>query len=371
MENKPIFDNPSGANQASVLIKVIQSLTWIIVILIITILGLILYPKDIWPGMPNFNKNEKVEDANFVVSETKIRSLPPNTWQAPDFAKISENKDLIEYGKELIANTSKYLGPKGSVARLTNGMNCQNCHLNAGTTPFGNNYSAVWSTYPKFRERSGAIESIEKRVNDCMERSLNGKPLKEDSKEMIAIKAYIQWLGTDVKKGETPIGAGIVTLKSLSRPADPIKGEVIFKEKCQSCHGANGEGQLKEDKITYQYPPLWGKHSYNIGAGLYRLSRFAGYVRFNMPLGASYTNPLLSEEEAWDIAAFVNSQDRPAKDLSKDWPNISGKPFDHPFGPFADNFDEKHHKYGPFDPIIEAKNKLKEEKDNNGKKAKI
>jgi thiosulfate dehydrogenase len=48
---------------------------------------------------------------------------------------------------------------------------------------------------------------------------------------------------------------------------------------------------------------------------------------------------------------------RPKKDLTGDWPNISGKPIDHPFGPFADKYDEKQHKYGPFKPIKEAKQK--------------
>ena len=368
-----MFENQSGSEQIRTLIKVIQSMTWVIAILIITIIGLIVYPMDIWPGMWNFNNKTQFENSlgTTVASSLAAPSLPPDTWKAPDTSGITSNKELINYGKELIVNTSIYLGPKGKVARLTNGMNCQNCHLNAGTTPFGNNYSAVWSTYPKFRERSGAIESIEKRVNDCMERSLNGKPLNEDGKEMKAIMAYIEWLGSNVKKGETPVGAGIVTIKSLSRQADPIKGKTIYAEKCQSCHGAEGAGVLREDRLAYTYPPLWGKHSYNIGAGLYRLSRLAGYIRFNMPLGASYVNPLLSEEEAWDIAAFINTQERPSKDLSKDWPNIGGKPFDHPFGPFADNFDEKQHKLGPFDPIIEVKKKLKEQKDKNAKKGTI
>src|SRR5258708_3287515 len=82
----------------------------------------------------------------------------------------------------------------------SNGMNCQNCHLEAGTKFFGNNYSAVASTYPKLRERSGTIESIEKRVNDCIERSLNGKAIGNDSKEMRAFVAYIKWVGKDVEK---------------------------------------------------------------------------------------------------------------------------------------------------------------------------
>jgi thiosulfate dehydrogenase len=44
---------------------------------------------------------------------------------------------------------------------------------------------------------------------------------------------------------------------------------------------------------------------------------------------------------------------RPAKDLSRDWPDISKKPFDHPFGPYTDSFSENQHKYGPYGPIKE------------------
>ena len=73
---------------------------------------------------------------------------------------------------------------------------------------------------------------------------------------------------------------------------------------------------------------------------------------------ASFKSPDLTDEEAWDVAAFVNSQPRPSKIFKEDWPDISKKPFDHPFGPFADGFTEAQHKYGPFKPIIEAqKNK--------------
>jgi thiosulfate dehydrogenase len=78
-----------------------------------------------------------------------------------------------------------------------------------------------------------------------------------------------------------------------------------------------------------------------------------------MPLGASHSNTILSDEEAWDVAAFVNSMPRPHKDLSKDWPDISGKPVDHPFGPYHDGFSEEQHKYGPFEPIIKKREELK------------
>lgn len=276
-------------------------------------------------------------------------------WTGADTARLTfldeEQGALIRYGRELIVNTAAYLGPKGSVAALTNGMNCQNCHLDAGTKPWGNNYGAVWSTYPKFRARSGGQESVEKRVNDCMERSLNGTALDSSSREMRAIVAYMQWLGTGIRKEQKPKGSGIVELAYMDRAADPVKGAVVFTAKCASCHGNDGQGILKADGITYQYPPLWGENSYNQGAGLFRLSRFAGYVKANMPQGASWERPQLTDEEAWDVAAFVNAQPRPAKDLSTDWPDIAQKPVDHPFGPYKDPYSEQQHKFGPFGPI--------------------
>lgn len=318
------------------------------------------------PGFLRINQQSNSSNSDAVASNNAMKSNQiqfdkNKIWMAADIESIpeSESKAMIEYGRDLIANTAKYLGPNGSVAQISNGMNCQNCHLEAGTKPFGNNYSAVASTYPKFRERSGSIETIFKRVNDCIERSLNGKALDTLSKEMQAIKAYIEWLGVDVPKGEKPKGSGIVELPFLKRAADPVKGKIAYQQHCTSCHTDTGAGKLNSDGITYQYPPLWGAKSYNTGAGLFRLSRFAGYIKQNMPFGASYQNIILTDEEAWDLAAYVNSQDRPQKDLKMDWPKIAGKPIDHPFGPYADTFSEQQHKYGPFEAIAAAKKQAK------------
>lgn len=293
-----------------------------------------------------------------VVKEVKHAD---NLWQPPAEATITVDAvgDEIRYGKELIAHTADYLGPQGSVMAISNGMNCQNCHLDAGTKPFGNNYSAVASTYPKFRARSGSEETIEKRINDCFERSLNGKALADDSREMRAMVSYIKWLGTGVPKGESPEGSGLVELAYLDQPADPAKGKLVYEEKCIICHGKNGEGIKAPGATSWTYPPLWGKDSYNNGAGLFRLSRFAGYIKVNMPLGSTYSKPQLTDAEAWNIAAYVNSLPRPEKDLSNDWPDVSKKPIDHPFGPFADGFSDQQHKYGPFTPIVETRKSKK------------
>lgn len=340
------------------LTKVLILISGLLIITVFLMLGMVYYQLFGYKE----HKEELVEAKPAIKTDTSF----VNVWTAPAEWRLMklepEEQKLIKYGKELVAHTSEYLGPKGSVSKISNGMNCQNCHLNAGTQPWGNNYFAVEANYPKFRERSGAIEDQVKRVNDCFERSLNGKALDSSSHEMQAILTYIKWLGSDVPKKITPKGTGIFKIKGLSRPSDPEKGRIVYEAKCQSCHQASGEGVLAENGKSFIYPPLWGKNSYNFGAGLYRISNFAGYIKYNMPLGASYENPQLSDEEAWDLAAFVNSQPRPAKDLSKDWPNIAGKSFDHPFGPYADPFTEQQHRYGPYKPIKEWKEAHKKDK---------
>ncbi len=284
------------------------------------------------------------------------KSDKKKVWVAPDTASIPKSKegDRIRYGRDLIVRTSKYLGPQGLVMNISNGMNCQNCHLEAGTKAFGNNYGSVASTYPLFRPRSGRLESIEKRINDCLERSLNGKPLDSLSKEMRAIVAYMEWLGHDIPKGHRAMGSGLVELPWLTRAADPARGKSIYIQKCQICHGNKGEGLKISIDGPYIYPPMWGENSFNTAAGLYRISNLAKYVRANMPNGATYEKPILSEEESWDIAAYVVSLPRPKKYFRQDWPNILLKPIDHPFGPYADKFDEEQHKFGPFIPIAKA-----------------
>ena len=327
-------------------------------VVLVGVVGGVLFLSYSGVQLPSLNEKDiQITEAVAEIPEVKSLVDSEGMWKAPDFSTIENepNADEIKYGRELIANTSEYLGPNGKVKAMSNGMNCQNCHLQAGTAPLGNNYSAVFATYPKVRARSGQSEDIPKRINDCFERSLNGEALAKDSKEMKAMVAYISWVGKDVPKGETPKGAGLYEVPLLDRAADPTKGKLVYDRQCAVCHQADGQGMPKPDGTGYIYPPLWGKNSYNHGAGLFRLSRFAGYVRANMPLGATFENPMLTDEESWDVAAYVNSLERPGKDLSKDWPDISKKPMDHPFGPFADEFSEEQHKFGPFKPIKEAK----------------
>lgn len=302
---------------------------------------------------PSWGPGQETEARNVAPAENP----PSDVWQAPDSTLIplTPEGDIIRYGHELIAHTADYLGPHGKVKAISNGMNCQNCHLRAGTKPFGNNYAAVASMFPRFRARSGDIETVEKRINDCLERSLNGKALEENSKEMRAMIAYFRWLGKDVAGGVTPKGAGLIDLPLLERAADPVRGKKVYEKFCLLCHGAEGSGYRVAGSAEWKYPPLAGADSYNTGAGLLRLSRFAAYVKANMPNGTRYDRPVLTDEEAWDVAAYVNSLPRPEKNFSGDWPDIAAKPFDHPFGPYADQFSETEHRYGPFTGMIKRK----------------
>ena len=127
------------------------------------------------------NRPDKSEEK--VIGKSALRDNPKKDskfyWNAPDVNSLTDAKqnEQVEYGKDMIAHTAKYLGPNGRVLKIINGMNCQNCHLQAGTAVFANNYGSVASLYPKFRARSGLTENIYKRVNDCFERSLNGKAI--------------------------------------------------------------------------------------------------------------------------------------------------------------------------------------------------
>ncbi len=297
-----------------------------------------------------------ISDTSLPSTTNPAPALAADLWTAPNEKTIPTGKagKMIRYGQELLAHTAKYFGPKGSVAQITNGMNCQNCHLDAGRRIFGNNYTSFTASYPKMSTRSGRVEPASARIAECFQRSLAGKIPDTAGREVQAMLAYMKWLGHGVKKGQKLFGNATEKLAFMDHAADPLKGKAVFVAKCQSCHGASGQGLLAPDKVVYTYPPLWGRHSYNDGAGMYRLGNFAGFVKNNMPFGATYQRPQLTNEEAWNVAAFVNSQPRPHRNPRHDYPDTGKKPIDLPYGPYADNFSQKQHKYGPFKPIKDA-----------------
>jgi thiosulfate dehydrogenase len=76
-----------------------------------------------------------LQEKTFVKIDTNFVGLltAPAEWRLTKLD--AEEQKLINYGKELIAHTSEYLGPKGSVTQSSNGINCQNCHPKADSQP--------------------------------------------------------------------------------------------------------------------------------------------------------------------------------------------------------------------------------------------
>jgi len=228
----------------------------------------------------------------------------PAPFNVPTDATIpgGPEGDAIKLGRSLITDTRKKL-PKN----VGNGLNCSNCHLGAGTKEGAGPFVGLWGVYPEYRTRNGHINSMQERVNDCFERSMNGRALVLDSKEMNAILMYIQWLSTGVPVGEAVTGRGMGIVNTALN-ANPAHGKRVYAEKCANCHGANGEG-IKNPAGGYVFPPVWGIASFNIGAGLARTYTAAGFIKGNMPLGQDGS---LSDQDAVDVAEFVGHQPRPA-----------------------------------------------------------
>jgi thiosulfate dehydrogenase len=185
---------------------------------------------------------------------------------------------------------------------------------------------------------------------------------------MQALAAYVNFLSTGVTHGEQVPGHGAGTVPDLDRAADPKHGKLVYTRACLDCHNTNGSGIARSPQamsLGYAVPPLWGADSFNDGAGMARLITLANFLHSNMPHGADYRNPMLSDEEAWDVAAYVESQVRPHKTgLDRDFStDLLDKPVDAPYGPYADGFPEEQHKYGPFQPIRAEVERLKAEKD--------
>ena len=290
-------------------------------------------------------------------------SKPAQAWPQPDVSKLPAGawKDAVLYGRKLIVETYKVVGPevsKKSMRYAGNNLSCQSCHLNAGMQQFGLPLIGVHGVYPAYMGREDQVRTLEERINGCFERSMNGHALPVGGQEMKALLAYLQFLSSGVPVGTSANGRGTPALLLSIRAADPKRGADIYKKNCAACHQADGQGQrngTKGDANGYLYPPLWGPDSFNDGAGMHRLIASAGFIHANMPFGTTYSAPVLSNEDAWDVAAYINSQPRPKRaHLDLDYPNRARKPVDAPFPPFADGFSLAQHRLGPYRPIMDA-----------------
>jgi thiosulfate dehydrogenase len=164
------------------------------------------------------------------------------------------------------------------------------------------------------------VNTLADRVNECFERSLNGRALPPDSSKLQAVVAYITWLSRGVPSGATLPWRGLQRIESR-RTLDPANGKQVFANKCAFCHGSDGQG-------TMAAPPVWGPQSYNIAAGMARVTVAAAFIKSNMPRSWGWS---LSDDAAYDVAAYINAQPRPDfPGKANDWPK-GGRPADSPY----------------------------------------
>lgn len=264
--------------------------------------------------------------------------------------------ELIRYGRELMLKTNHYIGPDGINGKYTGSrINCSNCHQDAGTKVFSFDLLTAYSRYPQYRAREGRILSLAERVNNCVMRPLNGKPIPENSREMKAFLAYYQWLDSQVPADKKELFGKSVDIRFINRAADPAKGAVVYASRCARCHGANGEGIKTTDGSAYMYPLLWGDSAYQSGSSMHRIIKMSRWLKANMPYdSARWYKPVLTDEAALDVAAFINDDKQYRPSLPNfDYPQPDQKPIDYGRGPFADTFSAMQHKFGPYQPIID------------------
>lgn len=193
-------------------------------------------------------------------------------------------------------------------AHVGNDLRCTSCHLDQGRRATGS-WVGTFARYPQYNGRSGRVITIEDRVNGCFRRSMNGTALAADGPDMRDIVSYLAFLSW-----RSPVGqpAGVRGARFAALKADTAGGRAIFDSACARCHGDAGQG-------TITAPPLWGRRSFNIGAGMARLRTAAAFIRDNMPFDRPGS---LTDQQAFDVAAFVGAQPRPDfPGKEYDWPN--------------------------------------------------
>jgi len=185
-------------------------------------------------------------------------------------------------------------------------LSCVHCHLNRGRLATAAPMWAAAIRYPLYRKKNHRVNTLAMRIQGCFRYSLNGAPPPPNSNTMVDLIAYIHWLGSGQVMGSQPIAHGFPPIAKAAQRPDKLRGADLFRMRCVLCHGLNGQGKVRDKKVLF--PPLWGAHSFNWGAGLHRVDKAAAFIKANMPYGAGNS---LNTQDAWDIAAFVESHPRP------------------------------------------------------------
>jgi len=236
--------------------------------------------------------------------------------QAPSLADIPDNQfgEAVRRGMKAFVQTRKYAGEY-----VGNGQNCANCHLGAGTVANSAPLWAAWPVYPKYRGKNDHVNTMDERIRGCFTYSMNagdseaGHPPEPDSQVLKDMQAYMFWMARGAPVGKKLPGRGYREVPMPDGGYSVARGEAVYADQCAICHGDDGGGEFAADG-TQIFPALWGPKAYNWGAGMHRVNTAAAFIKYNMPLGKAdpvAKHAALSDQEAWDVAAFINSHERP------------------------------------------------------------
>lgn len=209
--------------------------------------------------------------------------------------------DMIRKGQQIFMHTGV-----NAKAFVGNSLNCVNCHLDAGRRAHSAPMWGAYLLYPAYRGKTKHVDTFAERLRGCFMYSMNGKAPPLGDEVLVALESYAYWMATGAPVGERLPGAGLPTLAQPAQPPDIGRGQKVFEAHCAQCHGADGQGQRTGD--TQTFPPLWGAQSFNWGAGMANVNTAAAFIQANMPLGQGGS---LTEQQAWDVATFIDSHERP------------------------------------------------------------
>lgn len=233
--------------------------------------------------------------------ESLGQTLAPGevAWTAPETSTIppGEAGQAIQRGQDIFAHT-----PTAAAKYVGNGLACRNCHLKDGIEPFAAPMVGVTHRYPAFSKRAGKTVDLKERIEECMVRSENGRPMPEDGQTMNDLVAYMTWLSQKVPAGAHLHGGGLIKVQAPAH-VDAANGQKLYATICANCHGPDGAGSPPA------YPPLWGPDSFNAGAGMAKPAKMAAFVLKNMPFDQPGS---MTVQQAFDVAAYVASKPRPA-----------------------------------------------------------
>jgi thiosulfate dehydrogenase len=227
----------------------------------------------------------------------------PATFHPPPLTAIPPGPfgREVKLGEEIFRHTHRFAG-----RYVGADLRCSNCHLDGGRLAGAAPLWAAWVAFPTYRGKTKAVNSFGQRLQDCFHYSMNGTPPPLGSKVLIALEAYSAWLATGAPVRAQLAGRGYPKLPKPAVAPSYARGKAVFAQHCALCHGANGAGQRAGGRQVF--PPLWGPHSFNWGAGMGSIANAAAFVKANMPLGAGGS---LTDRQAWDVATYLDSQDRP------------------------------------------------------------